>query len=283
MSMALIDLILNVAGLILWFNWRAARGDSLARTTGITSRPTPSSVLVRWVLAGVLVGLICGRAIFYRLLGPEVEWTANLDLGAITLFFRADQLWLMMLYSALSFVRALVLGYSWLLAVSIINRNSPATDSISRLVRGQLGSIVGWPTCVQLALPLAFAAAAWPALHALLSYVKVAGPLPAFAPLMLQSCLIGLGIYLSLKFLIPALLLADLLARYIYFGRSPFWDFLNTTARNILFPLQRLPLRIGKVDFAPLAGIALTLLLLHALPRLLLHELHKRNLALWPQ
>jgi hypothetical protein len=43
------------------------------------------------------------------------------------------------------------------------------------------------------------------------------------------------------------------------------------------------PLRFGKVDFAPLVGIVLVLLVLHALPNLVLNQLGRRNLTLWPQ
>jgi len=285
--MGLIDFILNLAGLLLWFNWRAARSDPLARTTAAslvgTLRRAKTSRLLRWLSLVALFGLVCGRALFYLLLGPAVEWTANLNLGAITLFFRTDQFWLILLFSALSFVRALALVYFWLLAVSIINRNAAATDVVCRLIRQQLNRVTAWPIYVQLALPVLFVTAVWPGLHALLSYSKITGPLPSLGPLLLQGCLIGLGIYFSLKYLIPALLVADLIAGYIYFGSSPFWDFLSTTARNTLAPLNHLPLRVGKVDFAPLVGIILTLLLLHVLPGLVLLELHKRNLTLWPQ
>ena len=285
--MSLIDFILNLAGLLLWFNWRAARLDPLARPTPATLvgtlRRAETTRLLRGLSLAALFGLVCGRAFFYRLLGPAVDWTANLDLGAITLFFRTDRFWLMLLYSSLSFLRALTLIYFFLLAVSMFNRNANAPDLISRLIRLQLRRVPAWPIYVQLALPVVLAAAVWPGLHALLSYAKITGPLPLLGPLILQGCLIGLGIYLSLKYLIPALLFVDLISRYIYFGSGPFWEFLSTTARNILAPLDRLPLRVGRVDLAPLAGIALSLLLLHALPRLVLHELHKRNLTLWPQ
>jgi uncharacterized protein YggT (Ycf19 family) len=48
---------------------------------------------------------------------------------------------------------------------------------------------------------------------------------------------------------------------YIYFGRHPFWNYVNATAQTLLTPLKKIPLRAGKVDFAPVAGIALVFLL----------------------
>ena len=188
----------------------------------------------------------------------------------------------MPLFSVLSFVRALVLVYSWLLAVFILNRRVPAADPICRLIRLQLGPVASWPIDVQLALSWLVVPSAWPGFHALRTYAHIAGPLPTFGVLMLQGCLISLGIFLSLKHLIVPLLLAELFTRYIYFGSRPFWNFLSATARNALGPLQHLPWRIGRVNLTPVVGIALTLLLLHGLPRLVLHELSRRNLTLWP-
>jgi uncharacterized protein YggT (Ycf19 family) len=76
-----------------------------------------------------------------------------------------------------------------------------------------------------------------------------------------QSLVIGLGGYLVWKFLIGALLALHLLNSYIYFGRHPFWNYVNATAQTLLKPLEKIPLRAGKVDFAPVVGIALTFLL----------------------
>ena len=76
-----------------------------------------------------------------------------------------------------------------------------------------------------------------------------------------QSLLIGLGSYLAWKYVVGALLTLHLLNSYIYFGRHPFWNYANATAQTLLQPLRRVPLRAGKVDFAPILGIALVFLL----------------------
>ena len=286
LDMALIDFILNLAAMLLWFHWRAARSEAQpgSAATTLESRPKRNRFFpwLSWSSLVALLALLYGRALVYRLLGPSVDWTATLDLGLITFFFRTEQLSLMLLFSFLSFVRVLVLAYSWLLVISIINRRVPATDPICRLIRRQLGPVAAWPIYAQLALPWLLVLSAWPGVHALLTYARIADPLPTFGVLMLQGYLISLGILLTLKYLIPPLLLVELITRYIYFGSSPFWDFLGATARNALGPLQRLPLRIGRLELAPLVGIALTLLLLHELPLLVLHELSRRNLTLWP-
>ena len=56
------------------------------------------------------------------------------------------------------------------------------------------------------------------------------------------------------------ILLLHLLNSYIYFGKHPFWRYVNVTAQTLLQPLRKIPLRIGKVDFAPVLGIAVIFL-----------------------
>jgi uncharacterized protein YggT (Ycf19 family) len=76
-----------------------------------------------------------------------------------------------------------------------------------------------------------------------------------------QSLLIGMGSYLAWKYVVSGLLVLHLLNSYIYFGKHPFWNYVNATARTLLQPLERVPLRAGRVDFAPVVGIALVFLL----------------------
>ncbi len=52
-----------------------------------------------------------------------------------------------------------------------------------------------------------------------------------------------------------------LLNSYIYFGKHPLWPYVNAEAQTLLSPLRAMPLRVGKVDFAPVVGIVLVFLL----------------------
>src|SRR6267143_3555912 len=77
--MALIDFILNVAGLLLWFNWRAVRFDPLVKTapatlTGTLRRAEPSR-FKRWHLLATLAGLLLARAFVYWQIGSAANWT----------------------------------------------------------------------------------------------------------------------------------------------------------------------------------------------------------------
>jgi uncharacterized protein YggT (Ycf19 family) len=72
-----------------------------------------------------------------------------------------------------------------------------------------------------------------------------------------ESLVIGLGGYPVWKFPVGALLVLYLLNSYIYFGKQPFWNYVNATAQTLLQPLKKVPLRFGKVDFTPVVGIVI--------------------------
>src|ERR1700751_2573467 len=101
MLLSLIDFIFNFASLLLWLNWLALRFDPLARTSaaslvGTLKKADPSGPR-RWMFRVVLVGLLVARALAYHQIGPAMEWTPDLRLGAIALPFRSDKLRLMLL------------------------------------------------------------------------------------------------------------------------------------------------------------------------------------------
>lgn len=281
-----IDFILNLAALLLWLNWRSVRFDPFLRGTpatlaGTVRRAEPLR-LKRWHFLAALGVLLFARTFFYWVIGPEVDWVPKLDLTFVEPAFRGRAFLPVLLFSVLSFLRVLVVFYSWLLAIAILNRRVAEPDPIQKLVLLQLGRAARWPWPAQALWPLLAGAALWIALHPALTHLGVTNPVRSYLPLLGQGLLVGSAIYLSLKFLLPALLLAHLVSSYIYFGRSPVWDFVSITARNVVQPLRFLRLRFGKVDLAPVAGIILVLLLLHALPKFLLGELARRQLTLWP-
>ena len=84
------------------------------------------------------------------------------------------------------------------------------------------------------------------------------------------------------QFSVTAFLVVHLVGSYVYLGRSPLWDFASLTARNLLAPLAPLPLRLGRLDFAPVVGMGVILLLLQTLPNGLLVYLSRHNLSVWP-
>jgi len=263
--MGLIDFILNLAGLLLWLNWCAVRFDPLARPTaktlvGTLKRVEPSR-RQRWKFLAGLAGLLLVRAFLYRQLGPALDWTPKLDLAAIVLRFGGEFFGRILLYSVLSFVGTLVVFYLWLLFLAIINRRAADAEPFQKLVQLYLGRVAGWPRALQLVLPLVVVASLWLVFHPLLVRLEITARAQSNGHVFLQALLIGGGSYLTWRYLIAFVLLTYLLNSYVYFGNHPVWSFVNVVARNLLAPLRRVPLRVGKVDFAPVLGIALVFFL----------------------
>jgi uncharacterized protein YggT (Ycf19 family) len=205
-----------------------------------------------------LLALLLGRAVFYWQAGARLQWDPGISLSTFSLFFRSDWPGRMVLFSFLSFGAMLGFFYLCLLLLSSVNAPVPDADPAQRLVRLHLGRLERWPGLVKLLLPLVVTMALWCALNPLLLSIHMVTEVSAWR-LLAQGAVIGLAAYLALKFLVVGFLALYVLNSYVYLGDFPFLDFVNTTARGLLRPLRRLPLRIGRVDLAPLAGMALVM------------------------
>jgi len=255
--MGYVDLILNLAGLLLWLNWRSLRFDPLMKRTPATLmgtlRPAAPKRLRRWHLLVFLAGLIFLRAVIYRWIAPF--WVGRLDWGVIVTPFRSDWFGGMVLFSFLSFILALGIFHVALLFLSLLAGPEP----IHSLVKIPLGRVDGWSRWVKVILPLFVTAAGWWLASWLFIWLQILPPV-SMGERFEQSVVIGLGSYLLWKFPAGALLVLHLLNSYIYFGRHPFWKYVNVTAQKMLQPLRRIPLRLGKVDFAPVVGVVILFL-----------------------
>jgi uncharacterized protein YggT (Ycf19 family) len=285
--LAIVDFILNLAALLLWLSWRSAHLDPLANSTpatlmGTLKKTEPARFKGSQFLAG-LVLLLLLRAFVYWELGSPVDWTPKLNLGFIVLAFRSQAFTTVALYSLLSYLRFHVIFYFWLLLLTVANRSTAMPDPITKLVRLHLGRIARWPGVAQLLIPCLLAAGLWFAFHFLLVHSGVTARVNSPAHLAGQACLIATALWLSLKYLLPLLLMLHLINSYVFFGNNPFWDFVSSTSRALLLPLGRLPLRVGRLDLTPLVGALLVLLLLHWLPNFAAGQLARRNLTMWPQ
>jgi uncharacterized protein YggT (Ycf19 family) len=257
-----VDFILNLAGLLLWLNWRSLRFDPLGKRTpatliGTLRRAEPQR-LRHWHLLAAIGGLLLVRAGFYWQIGlvSKPVWAGTLDLGIIAPSFLSNSFGRMCLFSVFSFGLMLAVFYLWLLLLSILAGPEP----IHGLVRMQLGAMDRWPRWMKLFLPLAAIALIWGLASWPFAWLH---PKPAMSAghRIAESLLIGLGSYLVWKYVIGVVLALHLLNSYVYFGRHPLWNYVHATARTLLQPLRRVPLRAGRVDFAPVVGIALVFLL----------------------
>ncbi|MGA2854126.1 MAG: hypothetical protein ABSE90_08355 [Verrucomicrobiota bacterium] len=261
--MGLIDFILNLAGLLLWLNWRAAKADPLGRPApatliGTLRRAEPVNAR-RWHLPAALGCLLLLRALFYLKIGSVLKpvWAGTLDFGVIAPSFVSSSFWRILAFSIFSFARMFGIVYLWLVLLSILSGPMPT----HRLVKMQLGKIDGWPRWIKCLLPLAVIALLWWLASWPLAWLEIIPKPVSVAHRIGESLVIALGSYLVWKFLIAALLVLHLLNSYIYFGRHPFWNYVNATAKQLLRPLEKIPLRVDKADFAPVVGIALVFLL----------------------
>jgi uncharacterized protein YggT (Ycf19 family) len=258
--MGAVDFILNLAGLLLWLNWRSNRFDPLvkrlpATLTG-TLRPAAPKKLRRWHLLAFIAVLLLLRAVIYWWIGRETSWAGKLNLGVTVLWFSNGShlihFYRMVSFSFLSFALTLWIFYIWLLLLSILAGPLP----IHGLVTIPLGRADGWPRWVKAILPFFATAISWWLVSWLLNWLGVLTPI-SMAGRFQQSLVLGISSYLLWKFPLGAILLLHLLNSYIYFGKHPLWKYISATAQTVLRPLKHIPLRIGKVDFAPLLALAI--------------------------
>jgi uncharacterized protein YggT (Ycf19 family) len=262
--MPLIDLILNLAGLLLWLSWQAI---------GITAATRPSALSLVYTLKRteprpprkrtpllLLLALLIGRSLVYWQLGPGTQWTPFLNLGVVTLRFPADSWSYLLLYSVLSFAQVLACYYLALVLVTVANAHTLQSDPLQRIVRMQLGLIGRLPWFLSLLIPLVGGALVWFALGWAFGRLGLYTPVPTLDMLWQQALVFGLGTYLVWQYLLIVLLIIHLFNSYVYLGNSPIWAFLATTGRNALRPIRWLPLTLGRFDTAPLFGIVLAFL-----------------------
>lgn len=285
--MALIDFLLNLAGLLLWLNWRAIRLERPAKRRAASLagllKPAQPQRLTGWPLLLALLGLLALRGWFYYQIGSPADWTPKLSLGVVVLAFRGDRPETVALFSLLSFLRILLIFYFWLVVLSLLARGDGETSSLRRFVRSHLGRTASWPWLIQLLLPLLLAFLLWFAVDPLLVRLGILNSTSSLAKLGAQSALISAGLIVTLKYLLPALLLLYLVSCYVYLGENPVWGFIAQTSQRLIEPLAVVPLKIGKVDLAPLAVAGLLVVLLHWLPDFALGRLARENLTIWPQ
>ena len=256
--MAVVDFILNLAGLLLWLNWRSNRFDPLVKrmpaTLMGTLRPASPKKFRRWQFFVLIAALLGTRALIYYWIGtmaPKV-WVAQLNLGLTTLPFRSDQLIRMLIFSFCSFGLVLWVFYIWLLALSLLAGPMP----LHALVTIPLGRVDQWPLWAKALLPFLGSALAWWLAGFLLAHLNIVPPISSAGHFQ-QAFLLGISGYLLWQYPIGAILILRLLNSYIYFGKHPLWRYVDATAQTILRPFDRLPLRVGRLDFAPLVGIIL--------------------------
>lgn len=255
--MSLIDFILNVAGLLLWLNWRSARialrrPKAVVSITNTVQRADPS-VGSGWGSFGALLLLLVLRALFYHTLGPKLQWVPYMDFLALNLPWRSDDLARMLIFSGLSFGLMLFAFYSWLLLLSAVNRSLTETMPVHRWVRYHLGPLERLPAVLKVVLPVLVVLLVWPLAYKGLVALRIAPDINDQAQLWQGSGVLALASLFLWRWLIIGLLAAHLLNTYLYLGEHPFWKYASATASNLLYPFRFL--RAGKLDLAPVLAL----------------------------
>jgi uncharacterized protein YggT (Ycf19 family) len=258
--MSLLDFILNGACLLLWLNWRSRALTNVSSVPGValvgTLRPAERRPADRWPSSIVLVVVLVVRAVLYRQLGPSTRWTPALSFGPISLHFRSDMFMPMFLFSLLGFLFFLAAFYFSLLLIAGVNpkvNNNPWHT----LVSVHLGFIARLPRWLMLLSPFLFTFLFWMAAGPIFGVLELVAPAKSFRHLAGQAAVIGLSAWLIWPYVIAIVLLLHVISSYVYLGKASFWKFIASTARNLLKLIALLPLRLGKIDLAPLLMLAL--------------------------
>lgn len=254
--MTLLDAILGLVGLLLWINWRSIDLSPTAHAPSLSLLSTLRRAEVqpekRWVSLTLLLVLLIGRPLLYWQIGPSIGWTPGLRLGPVSLAFRSDYLGRMFLFSFLGFGWVLVRFHFFLALLCVLHHRLPDTVSFQRFVRAHLGWLGRRHWVLQLLLPLVVFALLWGLLNP--AFVRL-GLLPrnqGLAHTLQQSVLVSCGLLLSLSTPVIGTLALHVLNSYVYLGHHEFWNYINVTARQLLRPIQAVPLTIARVDFAPI-------------------------------
>ena len=279
--MDLLDFILNLAGLLLWFGWRQTRARLVVPNAGIsllsTLRRTDAGEH-RTHLLPLLAGLLVVRWLVYWQVGQSVDWVARLRFGLLPVPFRSGYWDFMLLYSVGSFLHAVAVAYLWLVLLSILHPRAVDTPQ-NRFVREQLGVLDALPWALRLLLPGVAVGAAWMLAGPVFEWMNLIPEAKSLGHRGQQALVNGLALYLELRWLIVGLLAVGLLNSYVYLGRATVWAYVQTTSQTLLLPLrwvlelpgallgrisksdwavltgQFLALRFGRVDFVPVVAI----------------------------
>src|SRR5262245_7455226 len=112
--MSSIDFILNVAALLLWFNWRSIRFDPLAAVTLVTLagtlKRTENKRLKGWQFLAAVLCILLLRGLLYWQVGSAAGWTPRINLFLVILAFRIDLPAVVLLFSMVSFIELLIIA-----------------------------------------------------------------------------------------------------------------------------------------------------------------------------
>jgi uncharacterized protein YggT (Ycf19 family) len=259
--MDLIHFILNAAAMLLWLSWRSYRfvpaNDFRGGTLLSTLKKTERGQFNQKTLITSLITLLGLRAIFYWHIGSGVNWAPRMDFVVISIPFRCDYFDRMLLYSVLSFFAWLGVFYFWLILLQLINDRGADANPWHAIVKRHLGWVAVLPLWLRVLVPGIFAFVLWLVFTLYFRYLHILPPSRNIESWLTQGLVASASVYLWVALLVYAVMALYILNSFVYLGNHAFLAYVNTTAQRMLKVLRWLPLRAGKLDFAPFLMIAL--------------------------
>ena len=264
--------ILNLIGLLFWVLWRAGTIPRSKPTNAIAG-PTPRQGKIykhSWVYLLGLIILLTLRAAFYNQFGPGLHWIPYLEFIHEAPHFRSYIFPMTFAYSILSFARWLSALYFCLaLLITIIPEENSAKmwRSFLRCQFGWLGglpAIALWVTALLLSASLHIIEIEWMTLiEARSENSHQYGYLPLLIILDFRAA----------TYLTMGIVSLYIINSYVYIGEKKFWKNVDDYGKQLLAPVRRIPLVVGKADLAPFLVMAIA----YGLSYILRHD----QLASW--
>lgn len=252
-----IHLILNISALLLWIGWLGFNtGASTTSVHGIslvtTIKRTQRRGAERWgALLGLLI-LLGLRPFFYWHLGTSLDWVPIFHPLAVAVPFRSDIFIRMLAYSFLEFAWVLGLFYLYVWFLKLLNHGIHESNPLQRLIERYAGVIGRLPGIMMLPFPFVFVSLVWPLTFFFISRIEIYPKISSVGALFGQGFILGIAVYMVLKWLAAFLVLFYMVNSYVYLGPQPLWKYLQQSGKRLMLLFRWLPLKFGKLDLNPL-------------------------------
>ena len=256
--------ILNLIGLLFWILWRAGTMPRPKPANAITDPSVRQGTVFKrsWAYLLALIGLLIFRAIFYNQFGPGLDWTPWLELLGEAPHFHSNYFQRTLAYSVLSFGRWLSAFYFCLTLLITIKPDTDTAKMWRSLLRSQFGWLGGLPS-VALWVAALFLAILMHIVEFEWMYrigVRTGSTLYyEYLPLLIVLD------FRAANYLLMVILTLYILNSFVYFGEGSFWKNVDASSKQLLAPIRRTHLVVGKVDLAPFLVLAVAYCLSFAL------------------
>ena len=251
--------ILDLAGLLLWLSFRRVGADPTRPAGTLLGNLRPAAPVPHrsWTSLGALLLMLVLRPLLLVLLATLLDATPTWTPGPTVIAFRADDWLRLYFFSTLSFVWTALVGYGVLLIFCALSRDVPELSSFSAFAVAMAGPVGRFPVLLILLLPAVAGALVWLGVGHLLEWQHLVPPTRAGWPLAVQSMIMGVAVWLPIRWIVMCVLLLRFVHNYVYLGEHSVWTLVQTIGRRLQYPLSWIPARLGRMDLVPLLACGL--------------------------